>query len=207
MFIKVCGITTREDAIAAVQAGANALGFNFYLGSPRYITLEAARRIAAEIPDTVLKVGIFVNEERLKVQQAVEEVGLHVAQLHGDEDPMDVLDYEVQVWKAFRVTQDFDPIRLDFFKAKAYVLDGPAGAVFGGSGEAFDWHAARDIKKPLVIAGGLDASNVGAVIRELHPAGVDACSRLEISPGRKDRQRVHDYVQAALAAAEEIGRN
>jgi phosphoribosylanthranilate isomerase len=207
MFIKICGITTREDAIGAVEAGANAIGFNFYIGSPRYITVEGAKRISAEIPDNILKVGIFVNEDRLKVQQAVTEAGLHVAQLHGDEDPMDVLDYEVQVWKAFRVTPDFDPIRLDFFKAKAYVLDGPAGAVFGGLGEAFDWHSARGIRKPLVIAGGLDASNVGAVIRELRPAGVDACSRLEISPGRKDRLRMRDYVQAALAAAEEIGRN
>lgn len=207
MFIKICGITTLEDALAAVDAGANALGFNLYVGSPRYITIEAAKRIAAEIPNDILKVGVFVNEDRLKVQSAVTDAALHVAQLHGDEDPMEVLDYEVQVWKAFRVTQDFDPIRLDFFKAKAYVLDGPAGAVFGGAGESFDWHSVRGVRKPLVIAGGLDATNVGGVIRELKPVGVDACSRLEISPGRKDRQRMRDYVDAARTAAEEIGRN
>jgi phosphoribosylanthranilate isomerase len=207
MFIKVCGITTREDALAAVDAGANALGFNFYLGSPRYITVEAAKRMAEKIPDDVLKVGVFVNEDRQKVEESIIDAGLHVAQLHGEEDPMDVLEYRVQVWKAFRVTQDFDPIKLEFYRARAYVLDGPAGALFGGSGEAFDWHAARGVRKPLVIAGGLDATNVGAVIRELNPVGVDACSRLEISPGRKDRQRMREYVDAARAAAEAIGRN
>jgi phosphoribosylanthranilate isomerase len=207
MFIKICGITNVEDAIAAVETGANALGFNFYMGSPRYITFEAARSIAAEIQNNILKVGVFVNEERATVEQVVIDGGLHVAQLHGDEDPRDVLDYQVQVWKAFRVTADFDPIRLDFYKAKAYVLDGPAGAVFGGAGEAFDWHSVGGIRKPLVIAGGLDATNVGSVIRELHPKGVDACSRLEISPGRKDRHRMREYVEAALAAAKEVEGN
>lgn len=207
MFIKICGITTREDALAAVDVGANALGFNFYLGSPRYITVEAARRIAEEIPDDVLKVGVFVNEPREKVEQSLLDAGLHVAQLHGDEDPMEVAQYEAQVWKAFRVTQSFDPLRLELYRALAYVMDGPAGALFGGSGEAFDWHLARYIKKPLVIAGGLDATNVGAVIRELKPVGVDACSRLEIAPGRKDRQRMREYVEAAKAALLEVERN
>ena len=207
MFIKVCGITSREDALAAVEVGANALGFNFYLGSPRYITMEAAKHIAAEIPEDVLKVGVFVNELRSNVEKNITDAGLHVAQLHGEEDPMDVLDYTVQVWKAFRVTQDFDPLTLEIYRARAYVLDGPAGALFGGSGEAFDWHAVRGVRKPLVIAGGLDATNVAAVIRELQPVGVDACSRLEISPGRKDKQRMREYVQAALAAAASIERN
>src|SRR5881227_3701939 len=101
MFIKVCGITSREDALAAVEVGANALGFNFYLGSPRYITMEAAKHIAEEVPDDILKVGVFVDETRQNVERSVTDAGLHVAQLHGNEDPMDVLEYQVQVWKAF----------------------------------------------------------------------------------------------------------
>ena len=192
MIVKVCGITNREDATAAVEAGAGALGFNFYPKSPRYIAPSDAAAIV--VPAGVLRVGVFVNEPR--AAEIVAEAGLDIAQLHGDETEAPA---GVRVWKAFRVNEQFRLENFESFPAEAYLLDTPT-AYYGGSGHTFDWSRARGASRRILLAGGLDADNVETAIRIAQPWGVDACSRLESSPGRKDHSRMARFIAAALAA-------
>jgi phosphoribosylanthranilate isomerase len=192
VIVKVCGITNREDAIAAVEAGAGALGFNFYRKSPRYIA--PAEAAAIDVPAGVLKVGVFVNEPR--AAEIVAEAGLDIAQLHGDEIEAPV---GIRVWKAFRVTDRFRLESIEAFPAEAYLLDTPT-EFYGGSGHPFDWTRARGASRRILLAGGLDADNVKTAIQIARPWGVDACSRLESSPGRKDHSRMARFIAAALAA-------
>lgn len=192
--VKVCGITNVADAAAAIQAGANALGFNFYPSSPRYITPLAAREIARAISTPYLRVGVFVNPTAEELLSAASLVPLDVLQLHGDRVPL-------QLAKSFRIWQAIQafappPLHPD---VEAYLLDSPT-PLYGGSGETFDWTAAAAFPRRSILAGGLDASNVASAIGSVHPWGVDACSRLESKPGRKAPQRVAAFVQAALTA-------
>lgn len=194
MIVKICGITNREDALAAVEGGAAALGFNFWPRSPRYITPTLAAEIAAALPVSVWKVGVFVNEPL--AGEIAREAGLDIVQLHGDELPV-AYPGGFRVWKAARVEAGFDLAAWDACPAEALLLDGPAGALYGGAGAAFDWNLARGTKK-IVLAGGLDASNVRAAIEQARPWGVDACSRIEAAPGRKDHRRMAAFLKAAL---------
>jgi len=207
MILKVCGITNQADATAAVEAGANALGFNFYPRSPRYIAPERAAEIAT--PADVRRVGVFVNERRERVEDAARVARLGAAQLHGDEGTADYLE-GVAVWKGVRVTAEFDLERWEECPAEALLLDGPAGEMYGGSGKSFDWSAlaAKKTKKAgqdarptrIILAGGLDASNVARAIALAHPWGVDACSRIESAPGKKDLKKMLAFLEAAGAA-------
>ena len=192
MIVKICGITSLGDAGIAIEAGASALGFNFFPKSPRAIRPEAARAIVERLPAGVLKVGIFVNEAPAWVVEAVTRAGLDVAQVIG-ETPADV-----RTWKVHRVGKDFSAGQLDDPFAEAFLLDTPAPGLYGGTGHTFDWARARIEGKRIVIAGGLGPDNVAAAIRESRPWGVDACSRLESSPGRKDPEKVKAFVAAAL---------
>jgi phosphoribosylanthranilate isomerase len=200
--IKVCGITNLDDAIAAVEGGATAIGFNFYPNSKRYIKVKDAARIASALPRGVTKVGVFVNESPAEIERIAKQLGLDVAQLHGDEKPQDA-PANLRIWKAYRVDESFEPQQLDSFpNAEAFLLDGPAGAEFGGSGKPFAWRIAADAKRPIVIAGGLDASNIREAITQARPWGVDACSRLESAPGKKDRTKMKEFLKAATSAEE-----
>lgn len=193
--IKICGITNEEDAQVAIEAGANALGFNFYAGSPRYITPARAHQIAAALERPFLRVGVFVNATEAQLTTAAREVPLDVLQLHGDNCP-------AQLSSAYRMWRSIiagDVTSSEYARAEAYVLDSP-GPLFGGSGKCFDWALAATFVYRKIIAGGLDATNVADAIRTTKPWGVDACSRLESSPGKKDSRRVRDFVHAALAA-------
>ncbi len=195
--VKVCGVTCEEDAAAAIEAGANALGFNFYRQSPRYIAPERARQIADNVPGDYLKVGVFVNatgEDQLRVKQIA---GLDVLQLHGENVELPVA---FRLWRS-AVGAD-TPVH--DHRIEAYVLDTPS-CVYGGSGRTFDWSQAAEFPYRAIVAGGLDSDNVAAAIAALQPWGVDACSRLESSPGRKDARRVRAFVAAALEAAHCIG--
>jgi indole-3-glycerol phosphate synthase/phosphoribosylanthranilate isomerase len=195
--LKICGITTAEDAAAAVEGGATAIGFNFYQNSPRYIDPRCAADIGSR-PD-IRRVGVFVNEARQRVEAIARIARLDVAQLHGDESPTD---YPVglEVWKAVRVTEDCDLSALEQCPAEAVVLDGPAAERYGGAGKPFDWRRAAALRKAVILAGGLDASNVTEAIRLAHPWGVDACSRVESAPGKKDHGKVKAFLAAAKAA-------
>lgn len=193
MMVKICGITTLEDALAAIDEGATALGFNFYPRSPRYIAPEVATGIIAELPKDCLKVGVFVNEIPETVKAIAEEAGLDIVQLHGKETPEQV-PVGYPVWKAFRVDATFSPEQLRDFPAEAYLLDSPT-ELYGGSGHSFDWNLARGIGAKIILAGGLDASNIRRAIAVAQPWGVDACSKLEAAPGRKDRAKMSAFLR------------
>lgn len=194
--VKVCGITNQPDADAAIAAGATAIGFNFYPKSPRYIEPESAARIATP---GVRRVGVFVNEPTTRIVEIARLAALDVAQLHGDETPAQYPD-AIAVWKAARVSPDFEFSQLDDCPAEALLLDGPAAELYGGAGHTFDWALARGARHRIIVAGGLDASNVARAISLAQPWGVDSCSRIESSPGKKDLMKMIDFLHAAKAA-------
>jgi phosphoribosylanthranilate isomerase len=193
MMVKICGITNLDDALAAIDGGASALGFNFWPRSPRYVTPEVARQVIERLPAAVCKVGVFVDESPGTVARTASEGGLDVAQLHGREGANDFPGC-VRVWKAVRIGADFDRAELDQYPAEAVLLDGPANGV------PFDWTMAAGISRKVIIAGGLDAENVGKAIEQARPWGVDACSRLERAPGKKDHGKMARFLKAALAS-------
>lgn len=200
MIFKVCGITNQEDASAAVEAGANAIGFNFYPRSPRYIAPETAGDI--ETPPGVRRVGVFVNQSPERVDEIVNMARLDTAQLHGNESASDY-SLSAAIWKAVRVGPDFQFTAHAHCVAEAILLDGPAEALYGGAGKPFDLARTGREACPnlrIVIAGGLDADNVGEAARLMRPWGVDACSRIEIAPGKKDHKKMKEYLAAAKAA-------
>ena len=197
MILKICGITNQEDATAAVEGGATAIGFNFYLPSPRYISPQHAAAI--ELPREVRRVGVFVNEARAKVEQIARLAFIQVAQLHGDETPADY-PAGLAVWKAARVEAGFDLATYDDCPAEALFLDGPAGELYGGSGRSFDWRLAAGRSLRIILAGGLDGSNVAQAIELARPWGVDACSRIELAPGKKDLKKMREFLRAAREA-------
>jgi len=194
MMVKICGITNRGDALAAVDGGASALGFNFYPRSPRYIAPEEAREILAALPAGVVKVGVFVNEPAAAVASLAGQLSLDVVQLHGESAEIPA---GLRVWRAVAVGPGFDAASLDPLPAEAFLLDAPSGSAHGGTGRSFDWSLARGARRNVIIAGGLDETNVRRAIEEARPWGVDACSRLESSPGRKDHQRMAQFLKAA----------
>lgn len=195
MIVKICGITNRGDAQAAVDGGASALGFNFYPASPRYIAPDAAEAILATLPAGVLKVGVFVNEPASAVAALAGRMGLDIVQLHGESPE---IPSGLRVWRALPVAPGFDVRSLDPLPVEAVLLDAPAGSLYGGTGLTFDWTLARGAHRPVILAGGLDETNVRRAIEEAWPWGVDSCSRLEASPGRKDRGRMAQFLKAAL---------
>lgn len=202
--IKVCGIVEPADALAAVQAGATAIGMVFYAASPRYVRLDQAAMVSAVVSSRALKVGVFVNETSERIRSVAEAVRLDVVQLHGDEQPSVVAELAgLRVWKALPVGADFRASRMDDYDCEAILLDTAKANVYGGSGQTFSWQKAIEAKgdRRIIVAGGLGPDNVAEAIRTLRPWGVDASSRLESSPGRKDTEKVEAFVRAAQSAA------
>jgi phosphoribosylanthranilate isomerase len=197
MILKICGITSQEDADAAVEGGANAIGFNFYPKSLRYLAPESAARISTA--PGVRRVGVFVNDPAARIEEIARVARLEVAQLHGEETPEDYPS-SLTVWKAARVANGFDIAAYDGLPAEALVLDGPAGDLYGGAGKSFDWRLVGVAARRIILAGGLDASNVALAVSLARPWGVDACSRIESSPGRKDHRKMNEFLQAAREA-------
>jgi phosphoribosylanthranilate isomerase len=204
-FVKICGITNLEDALVAVEAGADALGFNFYRRSPRYIAPEDARRIIAELPAAVMSVGVFVNEsEPEQVARVMDSVRLTAAQLHGDESPeyCSALRGRYLI-KALRAGVDFDPQAAKDYKTDAILLDAYAKDARGGTGRVVDWDVARRVRElvpQLFLAGGLSPENIAEAIAAVEPYAVDACSHLESAPGKKDNERVRAFIAASRRA-------
>jgi phosphoribosylanthranilate isomerase len=196
MMVKICGITNRDDALAAAESGASALGFNFYPGSPRYLAPEAAQQVLESIQGNVLKIGVFVNESPARISTLARELLLDIVQLHGDSAQFPE---GLRTWRALRVTSDFDLSVLDAIPAEACLLDAPAVGFEGGTGRTFDWTLARGAVRPIILAGGLDETNVRRAIETARPWGVDACSRLESSPGRKDHRKMERFIREALS--------
>lgn len=191
MIVKVCGITNLEDADVALEAGASALGFILWPKSPRYVRPDKVAEIIAALPRATTKVGVFVDEKPREIERIISNTGLDIAQLHGSETAARV-PRSVRCWKAFRITPDWKPEVMSTYSTEAFLLDSPV------QGTVFDWRWAKGLQHRFLLAGGLDASNVGAAIREVAPWGVDACSCLERRPGFKDHAKVRAFVAAAL---------
>jgi phosphoribosylanthranilate isomerase len=202
VFVKICGITNLEDAVASVDAGADALGFNFYPRSVRFIKPGTVREILDRMPREILGVGVFVDEDDpTTVARIADEAGVGAIQLHGNESPVYCRSLQGRyVIKALRVGPEFQPEEAVQYKTQAVLLDTYVAGLHGGSGQAFDWskaRATRDLTPKLFLAGGLSHTNVADAINLVHPYGVDACSRLERVPGRKDAELVRKFVAAA----------
>lgn len=204
MFVKICGLTTEEDALLAVAMGADALGFNFVNGSKRQITPTKARDIVRRLPAGVMSVGIFRNELRDRVVQLIDQAQLQTAQLHGRESAEDSVWISERVPTVIKVFDAQDPAleRADQYGATAIMVDAPEP----GSGEVFDWSAVdgRHLPLPLILAGGLRPDNVARAIATVHPWGVDVATGVESSPGRKDAHLMRDFVANARMAAGEL---
>jgi phosphoribosylanthranilate isomerase len=197
--IKICGITNLNDAHAAVAAGADALGFNFYKPSPRYIAPETAREIIDTLPDSILTVGVFVNEESPEAVKAIaNRSGVKAVQLHGDESP-DYCRALNSVIKNFSVSNDFDVNQIRAYEVDAIMLDTKDNRLHGGTGRVFDWSIAQRVSRivpKLYLAGGLSPENVSEAIEMVQPYAVDACSSLEDKPGIKNHERMRIFVSA-----------
>lgn len=200
--VKICGVTSVEDARAAVSAGADMIGLNFYPGSKRCITLERAREIVAALPSHVWRVGLFVNADRGEIDRVQRELALDAIQLHGDEDPALCQGFAVPVIRAVRLRGAGDAARaLETFAADFLHCEGDAGAAYGGVGASFDWDWVREVpRERLVVAGGLTPENVAAAVRALRPFAVDVASGVESAPGVKDPARMAALVANAKAA-------
>jgi phosphoribosylanthranilate isomerase len=196
-FIKICGITNLEDALAALAAGADALGFNFYKPSPRYITPQGAHEIIEQLPGSTLTVGVFVNEESPEaVRNIANEAGIKALQLHGDESP-DYCRELTHVIKTLAVSDSFDPKLACAYHVDAIMLDTRDNRLRGGTGRVFDWSIAQQVSQivpKLYLAGGLSPENVAEAVRKVRPYAVDACSSLEDRPGTKNHERMRAFV-------------
>jgi len=198
MKVKICGITSYEDAALALDEGADALGFNFFPASPRYIDPGAANAIIRRLPPFIVTVGLFVNVDRVgDLEETSRLGGVQVIQLHGDESP----EYcrNLSGWpliKALRIGNE--PVQLDFdsYPVRAFLLDVKDDVLFGGTGKSFDWNLAKGIdrKRPVILAGGLRPGNVQAAIRAVRPYAVDVCSGVEKEPGKKDPVKLAEFM-------------
>jgi phosphoribosylanthranilate isomerase len=202
IWVKICGITNAEDTTVAVEAGADALGFNFWRPGRRYIAPEAAARIIASLPVGIWKVGVFVDEEPQTMLEIARQAGLTAIQFHGSEsaESVDAIAGYGKL-KAVRVDDRFSPQALAGYRVDAFLLDA-AGSTPGGTGQPFDWQRAAAAKPfgRIILAGGLTPQNVGEAIRRVRPWGVDVASGVESEPGRKDAVLVRAFMAAARAA-------
>ncbi|WP_019692669.1 phosphoribosylanthranilate isomerase [Pseudomonas fluorescens] len=196
---KICGITRIEDALAAVDAGADAIGLVFYAKSPRAVTVQQARAIIAALPPFVTTVGLFVNASRCELGEILDAVPLDLLQFHGDETPADCEGYHRPYIKALRVKagDDIAASCNAYAKASGILLDTYVEGVPGGTGEAFDWSLIpQGLSKPIILAGGLSAANVAEAIARVHPYAVDVSGGVEQSKGIKDHAKIRAFIQA-----------
>jgi phosphoribosylanthranilate isomerase len=199
--VKVCGITNLEDALAALDAGADMLGFNFYARSPRYISAVEVGKIVELLPEGVSCVGVFVNESApAEVERIARAAGLGAVQLHGDETPEFCEELrDLTTIKALRVGADFNVETAAAYHTDAVLLDAYVAGARGGTGHTFDWTLAtltRERVAKLFLAGGLSPDNVAAAVAAVRPYAVDVCSGVETAPGRKSPQLMRRFVRA-----------
>lgn len=207
--IKVCGITNREDALAAVAAGADALGFIFHEPSPRFIEPGKAARIVATLPPGIVTVGVFVNRPPAEITGIADRCGLDLIQLHGDETPADCRRFPPErLIKALSPQGAAELPGLGDYAVRAFLIDARQGERYGGTGRTADWMLAALIARryPLVLAGGLDEANVGSALERVAPAAVDLNSGVERSPGVKDPEKLRRTI-ARIRALDGSGGN
>jgi phosphoribosylanthranilate isomerase len=205
--VKICGLTTVEDALAAARLGVDAIGLVFSPQSPRWVDRDKARQITRALPPFVLRVGVFVDAPAETIARTAEDVGLDVLQLHGQETPEDIARLPRRVIKAVSVGEGFaaeDALRYEG-RAAGILLDTRATGRPGGTGQTFDWTLARQVREKasfLALAGGLTPDNVHLALTSVRPDLVDVSSGVESSPGRKDVEKMRAFVEAVRAEAE-----
>lgn len=200
--VKICGITSAEDALAAVDAGADALGFMFYEASPRCVTSNQALEMLRDIPPFVARVGVFVNPSVDKVRATIAETGIDTLQFHGEETPAFCRQFGLRVIKAFRVRNAQSLKPLADFPSEAWLLDSFVEGKHGGTGAVFNWDlAAQAVKQGgrVILAGGLTPENAADAVRQVRPYALDVSSGVELAPGRKDVAKVRAFIAAAKA--------
>jgi phosphoribosylanthranilate isomerase len=206
VFVKICGITNPADAEAAIAAGADALGFNFWPGSERYLEPAEAAEWIRDLPGTITRVAVLVNPTPAYAKEIAAIDGIDLLQLHGAESPefcLSLAEAQVALWKAVLMTGR--EMSLPDFHTNRLLLDTAAGRKFGGTGTPFPWNWARDLimanpAREFILAGGLSPENVAEAIGQARPFGVDVASGVEVLPGRKDIYRVRDFITAARSA-------
>ncbi len=194
MKVKICGITNLEDALCAVECGADALGFVFFDKSKRYISPREARKIISQLPPFVYSVGVFVNENPEEINSIASEIKLNAVQLHGDEDSEYLEKINLPIIKAFRVNDNFDWAVLSKFTCNT-LLD-TYSKYFGGSGEKFNWKIIpTEIRNKIILSGGIDVNSLSTIINEIKPAAIDLSSSLEEKPGKKDHNKIKIFFE------------
>jgi len=201
--VKICGITNIEDALAAVDYGADALGFVFFPESPRYVSPQTAREITSFLPPFVTTIGVFVNEEEPKIKETMEYTGMNVLQLHGDEPP-DMCSVWHRVIRALRVKDLIDLKPLAACRVSAYLLDTYSSEQFGGTGQIFNWDIAVEAKRygHIILSGGLNPDNIEKAIKWVRPYAVDVSSGIEAGKGKKNLKKMRLFIDRARAALE-----
>jgi phosphoribosylanthranilate isomerase len=202
--VKFCGITRVEDAVNAVNAGADAIGLVFYAQSPRVVTIAQAQAIVAAIPPFVSVVGLFVNAPKAQIESILSQVRLDILQYHGDETPSECIQINLPYYKAIRVKADTNLIQYaqNYHTAKALLLDTYSEAAFGGTGQTFDWNLIpAHLPKPIILAGGLSADNVGQAIQQVQPYAVDVSGGVEINKGIKDAAKIAAFMRGVKDAS------
>ncbi len=196
--VKICGITNPDDALTAVEYGADALGFVFYEKSPRYITPESVAKIINELPPFVMTVGVFVNENSSKIKEIMQITDLNIVQLHGDES-QEMCDIWPRVIKAFRMREFTDLERLKDYNVSAYLLDAYDPNIPGGTGQVFNWDIALEATKfgKVILAGGLNPDNIAKAIKRVLPHAVDVSSGVEKTKGKKDMDKMKLFIERA----------
>jgi phosphoribosylanthranilate isomerase len=196
--IKICGMTSIEDTMLAVNGGADAVGFIFYKKSPRYVSESMVKKIISKLPPFIETVGVFVNESAERVNRIAESCKLDVVQLHGDESPAFCKKMHRKVIKAVRVKGKDSFNELPSYKVSAFLLDTYSEKQLGGTGQVFDWGLVNEGKKfgPVILAGGLGPANVTHAIQKAKPYGVDVCSGVEKTPGIKSSVKVRAFIKA-----------
>ena len=195
--VKICGNVTLKDTMAAVEAGADAVGFVFYARSPRVVGPKAVAAIVSHLPPFVTPVGLFVNEKPEVVRQIASDCGIRLVQLHGEESPQYCAELKLPVLKGIRVRTREDVANLSAYRVDAILLDAYVEGMAGGTGTTFDWSLAVEAKAwgPIILAGGLTPDNVAEAISRVRPYGVDVSSGVESSPGVKDHAKVKAFVE------------
>lgn len=202
--IKICGITRGEDARAAAEAGADALGFMFYAGSQRHVTVGQCREMVGSLPPFISRVGVFVDPLEEEVFEAMEVCGLDTLQFHGGESPDFCQQFPARIIKAFRIKDEASLEELPAFPTDAWLLDSYVPGEAGGTGETFNWRlavAARSHGVPIILAGGLNPDNVARALSEVCPYGIDVSSGVESAPGMKDAGKIARFIRAARGAS------
>ena len=195
--VKICGITSVADGLAAAEAGADMIGLMLYEKSPRHVSLQTAAEIARALPPFVLRVGVFVNPTEELVLRAIADCGVTLLQFHGDEPPEFCTQFGMMSMKAFRIRDAGSLAALPDYSTEAYLLDAYSADALGGTGAKFNWELAIEAKKlgrPIVLAGGLTPENVAEAVRQVQPFGVDVSSGVESSPGKKDPAKVRAFI-------------